>query len=515
MKRYFKFTLVLIVALLLSITCFAATPVSKGNATMRLVKDNVNSMVFGKYGEFEKKMIQIDTVNKTIDIKLTARNNQEALENKDAEVVLLLDTSNSMAQRRVVVNNETMTRKELVLRSADQLIDKLLATKENIKLGIVEFATSPDLSQEGTEADAKIITQSLTSDAQTLKSAIETVKQDTMGDRTDVEIGLETAEKLLNTSNNGNANKYVIVLTDAVPNTAKGVKVDLYTKASADPTKAKLQDLEKKGINVISMLINITADDIVISNRPADSTFKTYRDVAYYVFGTPLDPTAGSVYYVTDQQVIDTVTNSIYEELVPVNEYVLTDIVIKDYFPQNIIDNFNFAYLTKPGIGEVTANVDKSDNSITWTISRLKPGEVATFSYRLSLKNTFSSDIVGVNLPTNRNVSIDYKENNVQGNRKNNNKAPIVALSVPQPNNNNIPDNEVPQPGNNNIPDNEIPKDNTTIPDNKIPQLKDNTTPDKELPQTGSSTSIVTGTLIALSLVIAIFSFISYRKNII
>lgn len=475
MKRYFKFTLVLIVLLLLSTTCLAATPVAKGDATMKLVEDNVNSMVFGKYGEFEKKMIKLDTVSKTIDIQLTAKNNQEALENKDAEVVLLLDTSNSMAKRQVIVNNETMTRKELVLRSANQLIDKLLATKENIKLGIVEFATSANTEEEGTEADAKIITKSLTSDVQTLKSALETVEQDTMGDRTDVEVGLETAENLLNTSENENANKYVVVLTDAVPNTAKGVKVDLYTETSADPTKAKLQDLDEKGINVISMLIDIKDDDIVISNRPEDSTFKTYKDVAYYVFGTPLAPTAGSVYYVNDEQVIDTVTNDIYEELIPVNEYVLTDIVIKDYFPQNIIDNFDFAYLTKPEIGEVTADVNREDNSITWIISELKPGEVATFTYRLSLKNTFSSDIVGVNLPTNKNVLIDYKENGVQGDQKNNDKAPIVALSVPQP--------------------------------------KDNPTPDKELPQTGSNTTIVTGTLIALSLAIAIFSFISYRKN--
>ncbi len=475
MKKYLKFTMSLIVLILLSTTCLAATPVAKGDATMRLVEDNVNSMVFGKYGEFEKKMVQIDTVNKTIDIQLTARNNQEALENLDAEIVLLIDTSNSMAERQVTVNNEDMSRKKLVLNSAEQLIDKLLERHENIKIGIVEFATSSDPAQEGTEADAKIVTNALTDDEQTLKAALETVEQDSMGARTDVEIGLETAEKLLNTSENEDANKYVVILTDAVPNTAKGVKVDLYTEASADPTKAKLQDLDEKGINVISMLIDITDDNIVVSSRPEDATFKTYKDVAYYVFGTPLAPTAGSVYYVNDQEVIDTVTNDIYAELFPVNDYILTDIVIKDYFPQNIIDNFNFAYLTKPEIGTVTANVNTEDNSITWTISELKPGEVATFTYRLSLKDTFSSDIVGVNLPTNRNVSIDYKENSVQGEQKNNDKAPIVALSVPQP--------------------------------------KDNLPPDKQLPQTGSNTPFITGTLIALSIGIATFSFISYKRN--
>lgn len=476
MKKYLSLILTIFMLVLLSTSVFAAET-AKANATMTLVENNVCNITFGKYGEFEKKLIKCETNDKTIDIGLTVKNNQEALLNKAGEVVLLIDSSNSMSTRQVTIGDKTTTRKQLVLDSASQLVDKLLSSNSDIKIGVVEFATSTDVSKKGTEDDAKAITPALTNQKSDIVSALNTISSDVMGSRTNIDIGLKTANKLLETSTDSDANKYIVVLTDAVPNTAEGVKVDLYTEASADPTKATLTSLKESGINVISMLIDIQDEEIKITGRPEDATFKTYKDVAQYVFGTPLSPTSGSVYYVNDSDVLDTVTNKIYSELVPVNEYVLTDIVIKDYFPQNIIDNFDFSYLTQPEIGTVSAEVDKTDNSITWTISNLAPGETANFSYRLSLKDTFSSEILDVNLPTNENVTIDYKENQVPGDQKQNNKCPVVKLEVEKQ-----------------------PVDNTII-------------PDKEMPKTGSNTAIISGSLITLSIIIGAISFVAYKRS--
>ena len=476
MKKYLSLILTIFMLVLLSTSVFAAET-AKADATMTLVENNVCNITFGKYGEFEKKLIKCETNDKTIDIGLTVKNNQEALLDKAGEVVLLIDSSNSMSTRQVTIGDKTTTRKQLVLDSASQLVDKLLSSNSDIKIGVVEFATSTDVSKEGTEDDAKAITPALTNQKSDIVSALNTISSDVMGSRTDIDIGLKTANKLLETSTDSDVNKYIVVLTDAVPNTAEGVKVDLYTEASADPTKATLTSLKESGINVISMLIDIQDEEIKITGRPEDATFKTYKDVAQYVFGTPLSPTAGSVYYVNDSDVLDTVTNKIYSELVPVNEYVLTDIVIKDYFPQNIIDNFDFAYLTQPEIGTVSAEVDKTDNSITWTISNLAPGETANFSYRLSLKDTFSSEILDVNLPTNENVTIDYKENQVPGDQEQNNKCPVVKLEVEKQ-----------------------PVDNTIV-------------PDKEMPKTGSNTAIISGSLITLSIIIGAISFVAYKRS--
>ncbi len=465
MKKLLKFTFVIIISLLFSTCVFAGTPVSKGDATMHLVEDHVCDIDFGKYGKFEKKLLNCDETNKTVDISLNATNNQEALADKNGEIVLLIDSSRSMSTNNVTVGGNTLTRKQLVLNSASSLVQKLLATNSNLKFGVVEFATSTTTSEEGTSKDAKTITSTLTNNKTEIATALNTVSTDTMGPRTNIEAGLKAADALLSTSTDAAANKYIIVLTDAIPNTADGVTMDTYTDATAVPTKNELIALKTKGTNVISLLINMTDDEIAIST---ESPKPTYKQVAQKIFGTSTNPTAGPVYYVTDADVTSTVTNNIYSDLIPTNEYSLTDIVIKDYFPTNIIDNFDFAYLTNPKIGNVTAKVDTSDNSITWTISELKPGETATFNYRLTLKNTFDGDIVGINLPTNKNVTIDYKENSVQGAQKQNDKCPIIALDV---------------------------------------EAK------KDIPQTGSNTSFIIGTLVTASAIIAIISFVNLRKN--
>ncbi len=487
MKKIINSIITLLFVVLLSTNVFAATSVSKGDATMSLVENNVCNITFGEYGEFEKKMTNFNKDEKTIDISLTVKNNQKEEAQKDLEVVLLIDTSNSMNSKRVTFENSEYTRKQLVVKATADLVSKIYTTNKNAKIGVVAFATSTDVEKEGTDEDAKIITETLTSDPTEITTALNTILDDTneenkklFGPRTDIEVGLDTANQLLKTSTNENASKHIIVLTDAIPNTSRTDRskykpgdviptvCDLYTEATADPTKKKLQELDEARIDVVSMLINISEEDILLTGRPENAKFKTYKDVANYVFGSSINPTAGSVYYIDDSKIVDTVTNKIYEDLGPSSSYELTNIVIKDYFPQNIIDNFNFSVLEQASLGKIDAKVNTADNSITWTISELKPGEVGTFKYRLSLKNTFSSDIVGINLPTNKNVTIDYVENGKDGPQKENPKCPVVIIDVPAP---------------------------------------------KKIPQTGNNTWFIVGGLVIASAVIGTVSFINYRKN--
>lgn len=466
MKRTLKIVFVLIVALLISSSVYAA-PVAKGDATMKEVKNEICHIEFGKYGEFTKQKVAIDSNNKTIDISLTAKNNAEEAKAMAGEVILLIDSSNSMSTNPVILQTNpptglATTRKQLVLDAANILVDKLFAANPEIKIGVVEFATSTTPANEGTDEDAVIVTPTLLNDKDQVHTALDTVASDTMGPRTDIQVGLETAETLLSTD--PSVSKHIVLLTDAIPNTARGIQMDPYTDASATPSKNTLVALNEKGINVISMLIDMSDDEINISTEDPKPT---YRQMSQRIFGTSSDPTAGPVYYVTDEQIGATVADDIYADLMPDENYDLTDIVIKDYFPQNIIDNFDFAYLTKPDKGTVSATVDKSNNSITWTISELKPQETATFSYRLSLKDSFDSSIVGINLPTNKNVTLDYKENDVAGPQKQNDKCPVVILDVPAK---------------------------------------------KEIPQTGSNTWLIVGGLVTLAVVIAGISFKKYKK---
>lgn len=442
MKKAIKIlSIVMAIALIINSVCLAATMVNKGNASMSLVEDNVCNITFGQYGEFQKKLIKCDTENKTVDISLTAKNKAEKLEDKKADVVLLIDSSRSMSTNQVQINGKTTTRKQAVLDSATQLIDKLFAANSNIQIGVVEFATSTETNDEGftiegTDKDANIVTEKLSNDKTVISSALEQVAASKMGGRTNVEVGLDAANSLLNTEKDPEVEKYILVLTDAIPNTSRGVTMDTYSDKTAVPTKNKLVELKNKGVNVISMLINMTDDPINISQ---ETPKPTYKQVAEKIFGTTTAPTSGKVYYVTDNEVENTVSNEIYADLIQVS-YELDNIVIKDYFPKNIIDNFEYAELTKASLGEITATVDKKDNSITWKISKLEAGQTATFSYRLSLKNEFSSEIVGIKLPTNQNVKITYEEEGKPGSAEND-KCPIVALDL-------LPTKDIPQTGN-------------------------------------------------------------------
>lgn len=438
-KTIYGIMIALFIVLFTTTSSFAAS-VNKADATMSLVEDNVCNISFGEYGEFEKRMIECNTTDKYVDIRLTVRNNAEILEDKKANVVLLIDASRSMSSNEVIYNGETMTRKEAVLQSAQTLVNKLLAANPEIKIGVVEFATSTETDDdgytiEGTDLDAKTITSELTNDVETISQALDTVSNDVMGARTNLEVGLDAANALLQTNNDPDTEDYIITLTDAIPNTARGVTMDTYSEATRVPTKNKIVELGNAGVHLISMLIEMSESEIEISQEDPKPT---YRQVAEEIFGTALHPTSGNVYYVSDEEVEDTVTNKIYASLVQ-EQYVLENIVIKDYFPQNIIDNFTYAQLTESNIGDVTAEVNTEDNSITWTIPTLGPGEEATFTYRISLNSEFNEEIIGINLPTNENVEITYEQNGKPGFEENDD-CPIIALDV-------LPQKDLPQTG--------------------------------------------------------------------
>ena len=457
MKKTLKILSIIVITMLLTFSmCFAtnssAKTYKKAEATMKLVENNVCNIKFGQYGEFEKKLIECNTSEKTVDISLRVKNNAEKLEDKNANVVLLIDVSNSMSENNVTYQGQSMTRKEAVIKSANTLIDKLLGVNSNIKIGIVEFSTDPQEYDEegnpvesgtggytkpGTDKDARILTSSLTSDKSVIEEAMNTASKDVMGGQTDIEVGLDAAYSLLEGQSNDDTEDYIITLTDGVPNVARGTGIDAaYSDISTVPTKNKLLELEEKNVNLLSTLIAIDNREIGTS---LEDPKPTYKDVAERIFGTSSAPTAGSVYYISDEELEDTITNRIYQDIAR-EDYVLNNIVIKDYFPQNIIDNFKYAKLTEASLGEITAEVNKENNSITWTIPTLEPGEEATFYYRLSLNDTFSSEIVGINLPTNENVNITYDENGTPGEEEND-ASPIIALDVlpPEP--------ELPQTG--------------------------------------------------------------------
>ena len=418
--------------------------VNKDKTTMKLVEDNKGHIDFGKYGKFDKYMSNIDTEKKTIDITLKVSNNQDVkVEHEDGdigEVVLLMDGSNSMKANKVDELGGK-TRAEVVYDAATKLVDSLFERNPKIKVGVVEFATTTNPKEEGQGKDAKQITTGLETDKSKIKSAIDTIRTDKMGPRTNIQEGLQQADKLLDTSTEKKTKKAIVILTDAIPNTASGVSFDTYSDKSAVPTRQELERVKEKGTKVISMLINMKDEPIAISQEDPKPT---YKKKAEQIFGTTTNPVAGPVYYVEDSGITKTVTEEILKDIAPertiITSYTLTNIVIKDYFPENIVKNFDYLEMVKASKGTATSTIDKNDNSITWTIPELKPNEEATLTYKLKLKDNIEKSIIGINLPTNKKVTINYEENGKKQEPKETTKSPIVALDM-------VPDKPLPQTG--------------------------------------------------------------------
>lgn len=403
-------------AILILITTISSAAYS--DVTMSIVEEPVCTINFGNSSTFTKQLISKDLNNKEVTLQLQVKNNEESLK-PTGEVMLVIDNSKSMLE----TVSENKTREDLVIESAKTLITNLLKDNTKLKIGAVSFSTNTDITKEGTSEDAKLISN-LTNDSASLIKAISSIEYD--GPRTNLDSGITLAKKYF-TSDTDKSHKYVIVLTDGVPNVAIDYDKNYYSDDVITKTKTSLQSLSTVADNVIVMLTGIKDGDVVAA--PSE---KTYNEIIEEVFGTSTKPTVGKFYYVTDADIEKTITSDIYNSLLPV-EKVFKNIKIVDYFPTEIINNFEFSYVKKANIGTVSTQVDKSNNSITWTIPELKSGETATVQYKLKLKEDFDSNIVDKILNTNKKVDLSYTDSSDNTDTKTSDVTPKLKLEEPKP----------------------------------------------------------------------------------
>ena len=415
-------TIFIIILFLIAILITNISMASYSTVQMEVIEEPVCTIQFGDNSSFEKRLIEKNLNNKEVTIQLQVVNNEGSLK-PTGELMLVLDNSNSMNE--TVDDNEEVTRRDLIFESAKTLVSNLLDNNEDLQVGIVSFSSYynasdlSDISQEATLADANLVSN-LSTNASELNSAIDNISAN--GPRTDLDAGITLASEQF-TENA--SNKYIIVLTDGVPNISLGNNNPYYSDDTINATKSKLLELDSEGIKITTMLTGINNEDEVPSG-----TSKTYGQIITEIFGTENSPTVGNFYYVTDDQVEETITTDIYNSLLPISQSY-KDIVIKDYFPQEIIDNFEFAYVSDANIGNISAEIDKTDNSITWTIPELANGETATVQYTLKLKQNFDSNIVDKLLDTNEKVDISYTDFNGETKNDTSDVTPVLKLTEP------------------------------------------------------------------------------------
>ena len=397
-----KITLIIFLLItMIATTVFASAKAT--DVTMSVVEDNVCTIKLNESASFEKKLIETDLTKKEVTLQLQVNNAAKSII-PSGEMMLVIDSSSSMDQ----VVSGTTTRKDLVLNSANKLVESLLeANPTSLKIGVVTFSTGTEKDENGylvtgTEADAQKVCD-FSNDVTSLKNKISAIKG--TGQYTNLDSGLKLAKSQFTSADN---NKYMIVLTDGLPNLAVGHN-DLVTYNGLtdviNETKSTLTSLGN--VDLITMLTGI--DNEAATFRTDGTNTYTYGQVIQTVFGTEENPTKGKFYKISDDEIEKTITEKIYRDLLPIDN-ALEDIVVKDYFPQYIVDNFEMSYVEGIDVSNVSAKIDTETNSITWNLGKLQASQTATIQYKLKLKDEFDEQIIDQILDTNEKVEVTYKD---------------------------------------------------------------------------------------------------------
>lgn len=432
-KILFVFTVLFI---LLSTTCLAATT-SSANAKLEVVENNTCTVNIQNTATYERKLVSYDLEKKELNFRLQVTNTASPIFNEPAEIFLVIDNSKSMRQNVTT----SKTRLQAVTDSAKTFATELLKN-ENVKIGVVSFSTG-DVATEGTMKDATLKTVP-TANKETVLSSITAIANGELGDRTNIDAGITLANQ--NFSKDCKS-KYLILLTDGVPNTTtNGVKFT-YSGETATQTKAKLQSIAKSGVTIYSVMTGIPDTDI------EPTTGKAYKALAEEIFGTTTKPTVGEFYYITDDKIESTICTTILGKFLDTSKNTLTNLNIHEFLPQEIVDNYDFSYITKPTKGTISPKINTEDNSIIWSIDKLEPKESATVSYKLKLKDNIDDKILDVVLNTNEKVEITANEiKTADGTNKLVSKVtPKVRVTMPKvevPKDNTVAEEKIPQTGN-------------------------------------------------------------------
>lgn len=418
--------------LVISTTCLAATTSSE-KAKLEIVENNVCTINIQDVATFEKKLISSDLNKKELTLELKVTNTAEPIFNEPTEIFLVIDNSLSMDDR---ISNTT-TRLNVVTDSAKNLALTLLKN-ENVKIGVVSFSTGED---EGTLTDATLKTKP-TNDSVSVLTAIAEIAEGSLGPRTNIDAGLTLANQNFSADCES---KYLILLTDGVPNTAVGGPTFTYSGEVATKTKATLQTISQNNVTIFSVMTGVP--DVA-----EPTTGISYKDLAEEIFGTEENPTVGKFYYIPDTEIEKTICQTILSNFVDPNKNTLTNLSIHDYMPQEIIDNFDFRYATTPTLGIVSSNINLETNSITWTIPTLEPGASGTVSYVLTLKDNIDTSILDkvLNLTQKIEITADEIETDDGSNVLSSNVTPKVKVTIPK--DDTIANTVIPQTGSTSTP---------------------------------------------------------------
>lgn len=387
-------------------------------------------------GEISKTIVNSnpDSGEVTIELKLfnskkeQASTDSEKFENTEIYI---------MISENITTDSEKLTK---YINSIEKLAKKILGKNSKTKIGIIGIKGTINDSIKGEDGkmtwgendegdvagrinDSEIVVN-LTNNVETIKNGIKNMNSS----KTKYNINLQAAISLAKKSYTSNINKILISLYDDVPDVAVGVKTMVSYGGWSSPYSTMEEAVVAKHQNIVSKtkneMLGLKDSNIqFILLRPEDTSFdqEWYNiqsgekeldfDGSPYVnqlYGSMSNPTYGKMYSLKEENFEKIVTENIYEDIMEQIQTGIDNVVIQDYFPTDITENFEFSYEGNPSIGTVSDSIDPDTKTITWNIGTLNNQETATLRYKLKIKDMKNENLLNKTIATNEKVVLTY-----------------------------------------------------------------------------------------------------------
>jgi len=333
-------------------------------------------------GYISKSVVSKNEAEGKVEIEIKISNTTEKVVNEKTEIIFLLDNSYSMKGK---VGNSSKTKKQTIISAMETLVNKIYEQNPHVYMGLVRFSTNANVMCKPVDKKQSIL------------SAVNSLKNVSLGSDTKINIGLNTANSLF--SSNAK-NKILVLLTDGI--------------SYVSETRTALQKVDRSGTTLISMVTGLTADER-----------------ATQAFGTPSRPTAGTLYNIENTNISTIMQNDMFDDIMEKIPQSMNNIVLTDYFPEEIVKHFEFEYTKSPNYGSISPKINEANRSITWNISKLNPKEVATVRYSLKLKDMENHEIMNKIIPTNEKVDASYTDYQGKQLKITLEESPKVELQIP------------------------------------------------------------------------------------
>lgn len=402
---------------------------------LKVIEEGSEIELENEQGFFTKKISSVNSEKGEVIIDLELINMKERLGNGKelTEIFLVIDNSPSMD----FVTPSGKTRKEIIIASAKKLVESVYSLTSNVKIGIVDFHGLEYTYSSADLSNAHLV-QTLTNDKQKVLEMLEKQDKKSTVSGTNIDAGLKVAYKNFTGETE---NKIIVLLSDGNPNadTSGNHSSNDVTEEKAlviqENTNKTIKEISKDTY-VIAMLTGISEEDGRVDKNGKEyerlNTVEEELVAVERVFGTKEDPASDKYYLVTMDDVENTITKDILSDIKVQLNPEIKNIVIEDFFPKEIIDNFKFELVETPNFGIVDKEINSKTNSIIWKIDELKGNEIAKLSYKLIMKDMQNKSLLNKEINTNQKVNLSYTDKQEKEHNIVLEKSPKIVLKLKQ-----------------------------------------------------------------------------------